>query len=106
MTQQKNYGSRQARFQLLYRQNCSEITKELAMIRNGDFLAYALVVLLLSGKAKHKILIVRHLLQEEDINTVYSAVAPIRLYDEKLIIKFLRSFPVHVPDVTSIDFYQ
>jgi hypothetical protein len=58
------------------------------MIRNGDFLAYALAIILLSVKAKHKILVIRHFLQEEDINTVYSAVAPIRLYDEKLIVTF------------------
>jgi hypothetical protein len=42
-----------------YRQNISEITKELAM-RNGEFFAYALAILLLPGQAEHKILIVRH----------------------------------------------
>jgi hypothetical protein len=58
--------------------------KELAMIRNVDFLAYALAILLFSGKDSDS----SPFLQEEDINTVYSAVAPIRLYDEKTIVKF------------------
>ncbi len=42
-------------------------------------------------------------LQEEDINTVYSAVAPIRLYDIQLIVKF--EVVCTVQNVIAIDFY-
>ncbi len=71
-----------------YRQSFSEITKELAMIRNGVFFCLCSGYISTLWESQTQDSDCWPFLQEEDINTVYSAVAPIRLYDEKLIVKF------------------
>ncbi len=84
MTQQKDYGSKQARFQLYSTEyakflgNHERISNKLEMVTFWLVLWLYYTTLWESQTLDSDC---SPFLQEEDINTVYSAVAPIRLYD-------------------------